>query len=696
MLNELYELAVALDHHGLLRSATNPNVGTVGKALCLLIEIDRDGNPRGLRLLPKDETSGLWKHSKGNHNSFPAIRIQKPLLAFGESQKIDDETWRKAKVSEKITLLSSLDEGILNKSISNLYLSDWSINELMPVLSNDADELAALRQLIKCFPKSNDAKQFCAKLVSFLKHYVLTCDNEKVIDLIKELLVGIWDKKTKKYGTSCLTYYDVYETNDFQNKVISHETAQILILLLNQTSIKETQESVTRRGSLSGTPQDGVGNKYPNPNLPTLGLTYLYSKKSDTPCLTRYRMSGTKAFQAGKIEVAMISDALAFLTHKLREGKSWKAMADSNRDKPNLLLAYLTDDPQNDALLAQILDDPTDNEESESAFDAVCQQVLGSIKNATDKNPRSQINLIMLETLDPGRKQIVYANSLSAQQFRNNLLAWSEAARNCPPITIRVGMKGETREHKPACPGPKEICQLLKMYYTRSGSAKPLKQSAVSLHEIYRLYMPQSDLEALDTHLLSHILRITVGKVQILLGDVGQQLTIHYVISAAEPLSKQVKNICISVSLISILLWRLGVRKENYMVDASFNVGQFLKLADMLHKHYSVQVRNGGDEKKPLPTQLMGNEMLVIASENPVEALNRLKERIKIYLAWADTATGEGAGLARWILARFSEVSAKIAANGLPETFTPAEQAQVLLGYLAAIPYEKKEDDIHG
>lgn len=696
MLNELYELAVALEHHGLLKSATHPNIGTVGKAMSMLIELDRNGTPRAIRVLHKDETSRLWKHSKGNHNSFPAIRIQKPLLSVDESKKIDDETWKKAKLPQKNSLLNSLCCNKLNEAVSNFCISDWSINELTPVLSNDADELSALRQLISCFPKSNDSKQFCAKLVLFLKNYILTCNDKRMIDFVKELLVGIWDKKSKKYVTGCLTYYDVYETNDFHNKVIGPETAQALISLLNQTHIVETRESFALCGSLSGMPQDGVGEKYPNPNLPTLGLTYLYSKKSDIPCLTRYGMSGTGAFQAGKTEVAMISDALAFLTDKSREGKSWKAMADSNRDKPNLLLAYLTDDPQNDALLAQILDDPTDYEESETAFDALCQQVLGSIKNVADKNPQSNINLIMLETLDLGRKQIVYGNSLSTRQFRDNLLAWSEAAKNCPPIIVRVKLKAEIREYKPVCPGPNEICQLLKMYYTRSGAAKPLKQSAVSLHEIYRLYMPQSDLEFSDFTLLSNVIRITVGKVQCLLSDVGQKKIAQYALSATEPLYKQIKNVCISISFISILLWRLGVRKENYMLDASFNVGQFLKLADMLHKQYSVQVRNGGDEKKPLPMQLMGNEMLVIASENPIEALNRLRERMKIYLAWADTTTGEGSGLAKWILVRLSEVSAKIAANKLPETFTAAEQAQVLLGYLAAIPYEKKEDEIHG
>ena len=133
------------------------------------------------------------------------------------------------------------------------------------------------------------------------------------------------------------------------------------------------------------------------------------------------------------------------------------------------------------------------------------------------------------------------------------------------------------------------------------------------------------------------------------------------------------------------------------MLDAPFNVGQFLKLADMLHKEYCIQVRNrnGRNKQASLPAQLMGNEMLAIASENPVEGLNRLRDRMRIYLAWAENATGENVGLAKWILARFEEVSMKIATaeEELPQQFSPAQQAQVLLGYLAAIPYEKKERD---
>lgn len=127
------------------------------------------------------------------------------------------------------------------------------------------------------------------------------------------------------------------------------------------------------------------------------------------------------------------------------------------------------------------------------------------------------------------------------------------------------------------------------------------------------------------------------------------------------------------------------------MLDAPYNIGQLLKLSDMLHKEYCVQVRNGGDRKKSLPAQLMGNELLSLASESPAEGLNRLRERMKIYLAWANTAVGNDSRYAKWILARLGEVSLKIAERDLPERFGSAEQAQVLLGYLSAIVYVKKD-----
>ena len=50
MLNELHEAAQALERHGIRPPATHPDVGSVGKADCLLIQISADGMPKSLRL----------------------------------------------------------------------------------------------------------------------------------------------------------------------------------------------------------------------------------------------------------------------------------------------------------------------------------------------------------------------------------------------------------------------------------------------------------------------------------------------------------------------------------------------------------------------------------------------------------------------------------------------------------------------
>lgn len=698
MLNELYELSKSLEHYGLLQSTTHPNVNNVGKGYCLLVEIDKDGVPQEVRLLPKEETGMLWRHSKGNHNSFPAIRVQKPLLAATESAKVSKAKWEEAELSVKVSYLTTLDFGAINTECLDIKISDWSLNEFSGIMDTQEPKLAALRQLVYVFPVKAECTNFNKMLADLLYQKIVSSNNKAEVDFIKELLIGRLDEKTGKYVAGCMTYYDVYETANFANLVTSLETQRALINLLNCDNESNTEfKDQTAVSSLSGKRCEAVSDKYPNPNIPLLGLTYLYSKKSDTPCLTRYRLSGVEAFQTGKNEVKAINDAIAFLTDKDRENKSWQAMSDSNRDKPNLLLAYLPDDPQNDAYLAQILGDPSDyesedefREEGESAFDALCQQVLGNMESVIRKNPLTKINLIMLETLDPGRKQVVYENILTAKQFRNNLLMWSEAAQNHSNIGVRVRDKKKIVEYKPICPGPNDICQLLKINYTRSGSLKPMKHSAVSLHDIYRLYMPKENSIASDYDFLCSVVSRVVEKTAQMLGDVGNQLVLEYALSSTKESHSRARRVMLSVSLIAILLWRLGVRKESYMHEAPFNVGQFLQLSDMLHKEYCVQVRNSGNKKATLPSQLMGNEMLVIASENPVEGLNRLRDRMKIYLAWANTATGEGAGLAKWILARYGEVSAKIAANDLPEQFNAAEQAQVLLGYLASIPYDKK------
>lgn len=701
MINELYRLSQSLEHYGLLESTTNPDIGKVGKTDCLCVELDEKGLPCGIRWLQKLQTAGLWKHSKGCHNSFPAIRIKKPLLSPCESKKIDENLWKKAKLSEKILMLSQLDYSALNKLCNDIKISEWTETQLNPVLLSDQPSLAALKQLITIFPHEGQQADFLHRLIQLLHNEILQCGQGELLDFIKKLLIGTYEPKTGKFAADCMTYYDMYAVGEYSNSVASCETRNAVIKLLNSVQSPEDCESLktTVVSPLTGKRTAGIGNKYPNPNMPLLGTTFLYSKKSDTPCLARYAMRGTNAFQAGKNEIDDINNAIAYLTQDSKKNITWSPISDVNKEKPNLLLAYLPDEPLNNAQLARILGDPSDycdiedyRENAESYYEALCKQVLGSMKNVMRKNPNTKVDLIILGTLDSGRKQIVYENAFTAEQFRRNLLTWEAASQNAPPIKIKLRKKKEIVNVEPICPGPNEICQLMKTNYTCSTDEKPrnLRHSNVSFHEIYDLYMPNSQKEREQT--LDRFIYLAVQKSRWLLGNTAHQMIADYALPLTKQSPTQARQAAMFASLLSILLYLSDIRKENYMSDTPFNIGQLLKLADMIHKEYCVQVRNNGNKQASLPAQLMGNELLSIASENPVEGLNRLRNRMKIYLAWAQGFTGENAGYAKWILKCLEEVSRKIvnAEDELSEHFAPVQQAQVFLGYLADIPYEKK------
>lgn len=705
MLNEVLEASRDLAHHGLLQSTTHPDIKNVGKAECLVIEIDQNGKAHGFRFLTKKETAALWKHSKGNHNSFPAIRVQHPLLASTESKKIDDAEWKKANISDKREALLRLNFSAVNEKCEEIVISDWSLKKLEAVSNTEESSLEALKQLIHVFPRQGGQGDFIRGILEHTCQMLLGCNDDGILNYIKALLVG--NEKNGQYIANCMTYYDVYEVSRFDNLVSAKETQSSLIALLNESEDSDDAgDEALLVSALTGRKTKGIESKYPNPNLPILGLTYLYSKKADIPCLARYGLTSVDAFPAGQDEVVKLNDALAFLTSADREGKTWRLMGSCISDKPQLLIAYLEDDPKNDALLASVLSALSEyetndeyREEKTSYYEVLCGQVIGGIEQVLKGNPNTQVELLILESLDAGRKQISYEERLSAKLFVDNLKLWDAAFKNWPPVELRLWQKKKAGEQKGTatvygkiCPGPDEMCRLFKYNYTRNGVSEMLKHSAVSISEIYGLYMPRNRGTENWNQLLDRIMEITVQKSGQFLSDIGCVLNATYALPSGNRSKTRARQASLFISMLSILLYLKDIRKENYMKSVAYNVGQFLQLADILHKEYHIHERNGGNRKNPLPSTLMGNDVFLVAAENPIEGMNRLEERMKIYIGWARLMPTEKSGCAKWALKRLEEVSASIAEGNLPERFTPEEKAQVLLGYLAKIEGKDEKD----
>jgi hypothetical protein len=147
------------------------------------------------------------------------------------------------------------------------------------------------------------------------------------------------------------------------------------------------------------------------------------------------------------------------------------------------------------------------------------------------------------------------------------------------------------------------------------------------------------------------------------------------------------KAALIAIAVYGILLLREGRELENYMESRDYLLGQFLQLADLLHKLYCVHERKGS-----IPPQLIGNAAIPMALQSPRRAIQVLGSRMPVYIAWADRYQGDDAGLAKWCRGRLGRLSAQLKDENLDSRVSANGRAELLLGYLASTEAKEKQE----
>jgi hypothetical protein len=288
------------------------------------------------------------------------------------------------------------------------------------------------------------------------------------------------------------------------------------------------------------------------------------------------------------------------------------------------------------------------------------------------------VQVIALSQIDKGRKQVVFSGRYSTRaiyQARDN---WLAGTRNVPtiiPFPVAKGKPAEWRSHYQ--PSPAEVMVSFRQKWLRSGSAATLKRQArkeaalashpvpgVSLSRIYAVFFdPEASTQA--ELLLARYLSTTEPLL------VGLACSLSGGDSLAESARKEA---LIVIAVYGILLLRQGRTKEVYMESRDYLLGRFLQMADLLHKRYCIEVRDG-----KIPPQLIGNAAISMAMQRPTRAFNVLSGRMAVYLAWAERFEGKDAG-ARKELGR---LAALLKNEDLNTRVGPNGKAELLLGYLA-------------
>ena len=344
---------------------------------------------------------------------------------------------------------------------------------------------------------------------------------------------------------------------------------------------------------------------------------------------------------------------------------------------------------------AHLLGGVSKNDFTESEYAAVSSAAINAFRGDQVLKTNPLIRLFALHKADPGRTQVSLQRAYPISELVRADQAWQEAARNIPQISLPFFRKEVEKTTKgkenisasvlqflddkdakvtflsPRCPFPADLVRLAQKQWIRNGEDAS-SVASVSLGEVYDVFFASENQQ---TNLTENLLNLTLQRTQSLLIGLGQ--ADHKKEMNDFNLDARFAALT-TVSAFAIYLYKLGIKKEDYMKDTFFYVGRFLSLIDTLHLEYCKHVRGGS-----VPPQLLGNAHLSIALDNPVSAVDMLSRRIGIYQAWTRKEQDEKVKLARWSVGQLGKVSLLLAENVLPSSTSNAERAQMLLGYLS-------------
>jgi hypothetical protein len=647
VLNETYLLWQALDRARLIIPREHPRVKPPGSSAgpCLRVRLDEQGHVAAVEAVTKDEWPGLWTVVEGNQNSFPVVRIHKPLCDIFRSSETwkmlgFDEQGKRKKSADNPARLSALTDTLMGSSQlstkkgEQLWLRLQSKAKELLLHANDAHpEGAVLREFARRFQVASgnpDAllRGFAERALQDLREARLDA-----LDTVEMLLVGKGppSERGRRPQMTVQLAFDLHNEHSFPHRLYSHQVREYVKRILpveqeeNPRGRSSERKHLARACAFTGEDQPLQVTAFPKVRLPVLNKDFpLVSMFSDAACNKRYGMTDALIVPVAKDTALRMQDALTWILADERKGKTWRGVASGRfetqgrkRESPDLLIVYVDGNPGITANIADLFG--TDEGVQQKRFAVDAQAVCDALDGEAKKRPGSKLNLFLLRKASEGQAHVAVAESLSVGDVLSAAQRWQQGAVNVPDVTVPLPQKkGEHAVRgEPHAPHPDQVVRLLSEEWVTNG-IRSNKAHGISLGEVLDLMLHKPgkwDRAA------QHMLDLTVHRLSpLLLGVFGALHTgdmQHW-----DDYPARSREIALRVvSTLGILLSAFGCWKEKYMSETAFLVGRLLSFADTLHREYCKHVRDGG-----IPPQLIGNALMPAAADSPQDAVDRLRE----------------------------------------------------------------------
>ena len=383
-------------------------------------------------------------------------------------------------------------------------------------------------------------------------------------------------------------------------------------------------------------------------------------------CQFRYGRIESESYPISSENRKNLQSALEWLGSEEQKGITW-----TNTDKSEILFAYPSKLPKTPISFVN-----TFSGGGERIFTACAKGLIEGLRHGKQAGTDSKadgLQIFVLNKLDKARTKAVYSHRTDAKELELLSEQWTAGGENLPEFNFE----------QPPVIFPTTAADVLNRFWKQNGELATQKYKPTPRYHGIRLMLEPSVSSLSDLHLIAN-------QTTALGGFVGSE-------AAVGKLNNEKFVNCIQemLSLAGILLYREGIRKENYMENLPYLFGQFLKVSDELHALYCKVVR-GGD----LPTQLAGSGMYQSAAEYPVRTLNILGTRMNPYITWAksyrvknETAEGKESWRAAWLLSLYENIATDLHKAWQSDIhFGDAEKAQLFIGYLAKFPKKENGD----
>ena len=669
MINDLYILSQSLEACGINVPSRHPSLQQPPHKRGLVIGLDSSGHPTAAWSLSPDQLAQCWTQGEGNHSRFPLLQI-KPAWTLPTTDPIWTTLQSLPAAEDRLDLIWTRCANVPCKEIYRWSSLRKRVATRLDQLVDLQPQFLSLPTLYQRFLLSTEvSSDFLYQLVAMTRARFLAGD-----DLDPQLLEHLWLGKKEGASTKTALVLDVADPHAFSFPVRHPEIASYVNHCLHQ--VASTLPANTGSCALTGTTISLAEGKWPNPVLPIVGMSYLFSVNNQVPCQQRYGRTGSGTFPVSSHLPQRLQDALIYLTHPERYGHTWYPVAGQRPKTSDLLIAYLADKPDAALHIVGLFAD-VDDEAQQSSFDIHSSTVFAALTEMSIHPIDALVRVLIVRAVDPGRRQIVLHETATVTHLQRCIDAWKAAATNYFPTPRFYPRK--------RCPAPFATQRILQTHWFHDGMAS----KTVSGQPIPSLYALFLGTESQQRHAARPLLSTLLQRTTALLIGYGtvQGLRAETPYERARLRTyRHYHAVHSTLVFLGILLYKMDLKKEQYMQSPFFYLGRMLRLADQLHLEYCRRRRKGS-----IPARLLGNALLPTMLQQPAKGLARLGERLRVYQAWATTDSSEHARLAKWLLGRLGDVTLHLSNQPIPTRATEVDRAQLLLGYLAHIPSDKPQ-----